>query len=76
MSGKFKQYQHKSEGSTPNFAYDIDRSSHQKCSVKKGVLRNFVKFKENTCVKVSFLKKLQMLCETLLKKRPSTGDVL
>ena len=23
---------------------DISRSSHQKCSIKKGVVRNFVKF--------------------------------
>ena len=34
------------------------RSSHQMCSVKKGVLRNFAKFTENTCDRVSFLIKV------------------
>ena len=28
------------------------------CSVRKGVLRNFVKFTENTCARVSFLNKV------------------
>ena len=37
------------------------RSSHQRCSVKKGVPRNFENSKENTCARVSF--------STLLKKR-------
>ena len=31
------------------------RSSHQGCSMKQGVLRNFTKFTENTCARVSFL---------------------
>ena len=35
------------------------RSSHQRCSMKKGVLRNFQNSQEDTCVRVSFLIKLQ-----------------
>ena len=43
----------------------IDRSSHWKCSVRKGVLGNFAKFprtcgKEKTCARASFLIKLQL----------------
>ena len=35
------------------------RSSHRSGSVRKGVLRNFANFTENTCARVSFLIKLQ-----------------
>ena len=31
------------------------RTSHRRCSVRKGVLRNFTKFPESTCVRVSTL---------------------
>ena len=37
----------------------IYRSNHQRCSVRKGVVKNFPKFTGNTCVRVSFLIKLQ-----------------
>ena len=37
------------------------RSSHRRCSVKKGVVRNFAFSQENTCARVSFLIKLQAL---------------
>ena len=49
------------------------RSSHRKCSIKEGVLKNFAKFKRNTCARVSFLIKLQawgLRLATLSKKRP------
>ena len=45
-------------------------SSHRRCSVKKGVLRSFAKFKEKTCARVSFLTKLQawgLFSRTLLE---------
>ena len=36
------------------------RSSHRRCSVRKGILRSFAKFTwKNTCARVSFLIKLQ-----------------
>ena len=35
-----------------------NRSSHQRCSLQKVVLRNFTKFTVSTCVRVSFLIKL------------------
>ena len=42
-----------------------DRSSHWRCSVRKGVLRNFAKFTgKNLCQSLFFLIKL------ILKKRP------
>ena len=34
------------------------RSSHRRCSVRKCALRNFAKFTENICAKVSFLKRV------------------
>ena len=40
---------------------NINRSSYRRCSVKKGVLRNFANSQENTCARVSFLIKLQAL---------------
>ena len=36
-----------------------NRSMHQRCSLRKGILRNFTKFTGNTCARVSFLIKLQ-----------------
>ena len=50
----------------PFYLFNIFRSSHWRCSVRKGVLRNFAKFTENTCARVSFLIKLRA---ALLKKR-------
>ena len=38
------------------------RRSHQRCSVRKGIQRNFKKFTGNTCARVSFLIKLQGCC--------------
>ena len=40
-----------------------NRSSHQKCSMKKGVLEILQNSQENTCARVSFLIKLQALGE-------------
>ena len=37
------------------------RSNHQRCSMKKGVIRIFVKFTGNSCDRASFLIKLQAL---------------
>ena len=45
------------------------RSNYQGCSVKKGVLRNFAKFTENTFARASFLIKMQVPA-ALLKERP------
>ena len=45
------------------------------CSVKKGVLRNFTKFTENTCAKVSSLIKLQGWDLQLYLKRDSVTCV-
>ena len=36
-----------------------NRSMHQRCSLTKGILRNFTKFTGNTCARVSFLINLQ-----------------
>ena len=41
------------------FSLKSSRNSHQKCSVGKGVLRNFANSQENTCARVPFLIKLQ-----------------
>ena len=48
------------------------RSSHQRCSVRKGVLRNFAKFSGKFLCQIIFLIKLQvsgLRPATLLKKR-------
>ena len=37
----------------------INRNSHRRCSLRKDFLRNFAKFTENTCARVSFLIKFQ-----------------
>ena len=42
-----------------NVNHILDRSSHQRCSVRKGVLRNFAQFPGKHRVRVSFLIKLQ-----------------
>ena len=42
-----------------NSALYPNRSNHRRCSVRKGVLRNFTKFTESTCARVSFLINLQ-----------------
>ena len=42
-----------------HFENTPDRSSHLRCSVKKGVLRNLQNSQENTCARVSFLIKLR-----------------
>ena len=48
----------------------MTRRSHRRCSVKKGILRNFAKFTGNTCARVSFFNKVAGLGPaTLLKKR-------
>ena len=44
----------------------IPRSSHQRCSMKKGVRRNLTKFTESTCARIPFL---SLRPATLLKKR-------
>ena len=47
-----------------------DRSSHQRCSVKKGVLRNFAKFTgRHLCQSLFFIKVAGLRPATLLKKR-------
>ena len=38
------------------------KSSHQRWSVKKGVLKKFTNFTGNTCVVVSFQKRIQHRC--------------
>ena len=45
-----------------------DKSSHRRCSVRKGVLRNFVNSLENTCATVFFLIKLQAPCNFIKKE--------
>ena len=46
------------------------KSSHQRCSIKKGVLRNFKKFiGKHLCQSLSFNKVEGLRPETLLKKR-------
>ena len=50
----------------------ITRSSHRRCSVKRGVLKNFEKFTGNTCLGVSFLTILQSFNPaTFLKETPT-----
>ena len=46
------------------------RSSHRRCSARKGALRNSQNSQENTCARVSFFNKIAGLrAATLLKKR-------
>ena len=46
----------------------IDRSSHRKCSVRKVFLEISQNLQENTCVRVSFLIKLQASVCNFIKK--------
>ena len=48
------------------------RSSHRNFSVKNGVLKNFANFQENTCVRVSFLIKLQAEACNFIKNETLT----
>ena len=48
----------------------ITRGNHQKCSIKKGVIRNFVKFTgKHMCQSIFFNKVAGLRYATLLKKR-------
>ena len=48
----------------------VDRSSHRRCSVKKGILRNFTKFTgKYLCQSLFFNKVAGLSPATLLKKR-------
>ena len=47
------------------------RSSHQRCSIKKGALGNFAKFTgKHVCQRLSFNKVADLRPATLLKERP------
>ena len=53
------------------------RSSHQRCSVRKGVLTNFAKFTgKHLCLSLFFNKVAGLWPATLLKKRSGTGVFL
>ena len=53
------------------------RSSQQRCSMKISVLRNFMKVTGNTCARVSFLIKLQVLrFQFYLKRDSGTKNIL
>ena len=55
----------------------IFKSSYQRCSIQKTVLKKFVIFTENNCGGVSFLIKLQTFEPvTLLKIDSNTGAFL
>ena len=55
-----------------SFKIDIDRSSHQRCSMMKGVLRNFTKFTgKHLCQSLFFNNVAGLRSSTLLKKRLS-----
>ena len=62
------------KGYKSNFPQEWEnrRSSHQKCSIRKGVLRNFAKFTEKhlSCQSLLFNKVAGLRPATLLKKRP------
>ena len=48
----------------------IERNSHQRCSMKKGVLRNFTKFTgKHLCQSLFFNKVADLRLATFLKKR-------
>ena len=53
-------------------AMQIYRSSHRRCSVREGVLRNFTKVTA-TCARVSFLMKLQAEACNFIKKKTLAG---
>ena len=55
-----------------NFVYQLknNRSSHRRCSVEKGVLRNFAKFTgKHLCQRLFFNKVAGLRPATLLKKK-------
>ena len=53
-----------------NNAINMSRSSHQRCSMKKGVLKNFTKFTgKHLCQSLFFNKVAGLRPTTLLKKR-------
>ena len=54
---------------TQTAALDMHRSRHQRCSVRKGVLRNFAKLTEHLCQSLFFNKVTGLRPATLLKKR-------
>ena len=55
--------------SNKNINEYISRSSHQRCSIKKGVLRNFAKFTgKHLCQSLFFNKVAGLRPATLLKK--------
>ena len=56
--------------------HKIDRSSHQRCSVKKDVLKNLQNSQENTCPRVSFLIKLQASCQSPFFNKVDTSVFL
>ena len=53
----------------------ICRSSHQRCSVRKGILRNFAKFTGKHLCQSLFLNKVVGLRPTTLLKRDSGTGV-
>ena len=57
--------------------YSSFRSSHRRCSVKKGVLRNFAKFTgKHLCQRLFFDKVAGLRPETLLKRVSGTSVFL
>ena len=52
------------------------KAAIRKCSVEKVLLKNFTKFKENTCARVSFKKKLQASNLPIYLKKDSSIGVL
>ena len=57
------------ENMKPNY-----RSSHGKCSIRKGVLRNFTKFSgKHLCQSLFFDKVASLRPATLLKRDSGTG---
>ena len=63
---------------TPSFCIYISfRSSHQRCSIKKGVLEIFAKFTgKHLCQSLFFNKLAALRLATLLKRDSSTGGFL
>ena len=54
----------------------LDRSSDQRCSVRKDVLRNFTKFTEHLCQSLFFDKVAGLRPATLLKRHSATSVFL
>ena len=51
-----------------NFKINISRSSHQKCSINKSVLRNFTKFTGNHLCQSLFFNKVARACNFIKKE--------